>query len=305
MADFDGGLPRRKLAVVCPLDGGGLLWDGAGVTCRQCGRAWERSGNIAVFTSGRTGSESGVFPRPTPPGDDFEAAADWCFLLPFGSGSRVLVIGFAEEEVAPAIAPDVEAVGAIDASLERIHALESYADALGLDNVVPAVATTGAIPFPDRAFDLAVLDSHLLPAKRETQLERLSALRGKLRKGGRLFLPVENRWGRFFPGGQGTAPRPPSARESGAHGLDGWRKLLGAAGFTSVEFHAAFPDARRPRELLPLDEPTAFDWWWDRRTGQRGRERVAMALAKRAFRWGLLPRVVPHLAVVAHREGGS
>lgn len=304
MADLDFAMPRRKLAVVCPLDGGGLLWEDPGVTCRECGHAWERAGNIAVFTGGRTGTESGIFPRPKPAGDDFEAGADWCFLLPFGSRSRVLVIGFAEEEVASAIAPDVEAVGAIDTSLERIRALETYAAALGLDNVVPAVATPGTIPFPNRSFDLAVLDSHLLPVRRETQLERLRAVRRKLNKSGRLFLPVENRWGRFFPGKTAGATDPPR-RSPGSHGLDGWRKLLREAGFTSVEFHAAFPDARAPRELLPLDEPTAFDWWWDRRTGQSGRERVGLALAKRAFRWGLLPRVVPHLAVLAHREGSS
>jgi hypothetical protein len=85
--------------------------------------------------------------------------------------------------------------------------------------------------------------------------------------------------------------------------MDGWTRLLGECGFGRITFHAAFPDAHTPRELLPLDDPTAFSWWLENRA--LGRNRIPAAVWKQAFRAGIVPRLVPHFAVTARAGSAS
>jgi hypothetical protein len=83
--------------------------------------------------------------------------------------------------------------------------------------------------------------------------------------------------------------------------MRGWRRLLERAGFVGVRFHAAFPDARRPRELVPLDDRAALDWWW-RHVSRVPRRGLPGAVARLTHRAGLTPQVVPHFAIVARRR---
>jgi hypothetical protein len=301
MATPDPTAPLRRLDIVCPQDGGALAWDEAGLTCRRCGCEWDRVGDVPVFGIAGLTLETPHVERPAPGApDDFEAAVDWRFLLPIDSESRVLVIGFGEEEVAAAIAPDVLGVAVIDRNPELVLPLDEFSDELGFDNLVPVIAPPGVVPFADASFDLVVLDGDLLPESGPEQIALLRVLRTKLTAAGRLFLPVANRWGRFFPA-DGEAAEPTPQQRACGHGLDGWRKLFALAGFRDADFHAAFPDARRPRELLPLDDPAAFDWWLARKKAHGSTRRMPSAILKHAFRVGLLPRLVPHFAVVARR----
>lgn len=294
MDPSDVAAPPRRIDIVCPRDGGVLLWDDAGVTCARCGAEWERDGDVPVFDAAARKAAASA-----PPGaaDDFEAGVDWRFLFPLGADSRVLVIGFGDDGFVDAIAPDVQAVGALSDDAERARILDSPG-AGRRSNVVPVVSTSALIPFRDAVFDLIVLDPESLPDARKPRRERLRAVRRKLAAKGRLYLPVENRWGRFFPGGSGAAHP-----DHHGLGMGGWRKLLEAAGFGVVRFHAAFPDARRPRELVPLDDPTALEWWWKHHAEGAEEGRAAGVATKLARRVGLLARVVPHFAIVARKVG--
>jgi SAM-dependent methyltransferase len=222
------------------------------------------------------------------PGD---RGPDWRFLFPLEADSRVLLVGFAEEGFAESLAPDVAAVGAI------VPAAPPAGSAPG--NVVAAVTTADRIPFRDGTFDLIAADPDLLPAARDARLRHLRGLLAKLKPGGRLYLPAANRWGRLFPGARRYAPR--GAAGAGALGMRGWRRLLERAGFAGIRFHAAFPDARRPRELVPLDDRVALDWWW-RHVARVPRHGLPGAVARMTHGAGLTAQLVPHFAVVARRK---
>ncbi len=93
----------------------------------------------------------------------------------------------------------------------------------------------------------------------------------------------------------------------------GWSAALHEAGLEGVEAWWLWPDAARPKELIPLDDPAAIRHALGRRDpGARLRPRAWAARALLAS--GLLRRVIPAAAVVgrrplaarpaAHREDG-
>jgi hypothetical protein len=61
------------------------------------------------------------------------------------------------------------------------------------------------------------------------------------------------------------------------------------------------PTYRNPRELIPLDDPTVFDWYTGRYGADSPKRRFKVALARWAFRTGVLPRMMPHLGIVARK----
>ena len=50
-----------------------------------------------------------------------------------------------------------------------------------------------------------------------------------------------------------------------------------------------------------LDDPTALNWWWEHTGSRRRAPRITGVLGRLANRWGVLPRLVPHFALIAHR----
>ena len=156
---------------------------------------------------------------------------------------------------------------------------------------------------------------------RDVQLLVLRNVVKKLAPGGALWLAIENRWGyHYFLGtpddhtkiwGTNLFPRflanAVTKKKTGrdyrayTHGLGGYRKLLRAAGFADVEFYATVPTYRNPRELLPLDGATVFDYYCERFPATSLARRLKIAAAKAAFRSGLLPRVMPHFGIVARK----
>lgn len=292
MRSSDLAPPPQALDIVCPRDGAELLWDDAGVTCPSCGGEWDRQGDVPLFAPGEPAPEGNAAATAATAATDADRGPDWRFLFPLETDSRVLLAGFAEDGFAESLAPDVAAVGAIVPVAPPSGSTP--------DNVVAAVTTVDRLPFRDATFDLVAADPHLLPVDRDARARLLRALLGKLKPGGRLYVPATNRWGRLFPaGGSGrpAAPHPPA----GSLGMRGWRRLLERAGFVGVRFHAAFPDARRPRELVPLDDRAALDWWW-RNVSRRPRHGIPAAVARLTHRAGLTPRLVPHFAIVARRR---
>jgi hypothetical protein len=268
-------LPRAT-DLVCPDDGTLLHHDEAGIACLRCGDEWECRDGVPIFAA------LSAEPIPdTPAGEDEDVHADWRFLLP-ADAVRVLVVGSIAEGVTRVIAAEAEQVGVVEASLAR-------ARSIGGGNIVAVVSGPETIPFRDGKFDLAVLGGDLLGGTNGEQIARLRRVRRKLVAGGALFAPVANRFGGLFPG-----RREHTATRHAHHGLDGWAKIFRTAGFESLRFHAAFPDAHQPRELLPLDGPEALDWWLARRS------RVG-----RRLHGGIAARLVPHFAVIARAGRGS
>ncbi len=257
--------------------------------------------------------------------------ADWRFLLPLDESSKVLDIGAGWGALAMAIAPEVGLMVASDDMIERARFLEIRARQLGLDNVMACAAPAEEIPFPDGTFDLIILNgvlewvgvSRVRKDPRDVQKLVLQNIQRKLAPGGSLYIAIENRWGyHYFLGtpddhtkirGTNLMPRwlanivtkQKTGRDYRAytHGLDGYRKLLAESGFAASRYWATVPTYRNPRELIPLDDPTVFDWYTERFGADSAKRRFKVAVAKWAFRSGILPRVMPHFGIVATKGG--
>jgi SAM-dependent methyltransferase len=270
-------LPRAT-DLVCPDDGSLLHRDEAGIACLRCGGEWECRDGVPIFAPPSPSSALRADPAP---GDDEEPHADWRFLLP-ADAVRVLVVGSVAGSVTRALAEEAEQIAVVERDPDRARSIAGA-------KIVTVVSRPETIPFRDGKFDLAVLDGDVLAGTNGEQIARLRRIRRKLVPGGALFAPAANRFGALFPGRrEHTAPR------HAHHGLDGWAKIFRSAGFDAPRFHAAFPDADRPRELLPLDEPAALDWWLAKRS------RIG-----RRLRGGIAARLVPHFAIVARARSGS
>jgi hypothetical protein len=273
--------PATRFA--CPVDGGPLHWDEAGITCLACGRDWPRRGAVPVFTGPRSEPYAGdaAAPRPAAAG-----SGDWRFLFPAGDEVRVLELEGDEEGTALSLAPDVGSVVVAVGSETRAVALHEEAADRGLDNVLPVAAPPDILPFPDEAFDAVVIHDRLdrLAGDGDPShgLSLLRRLRSKMVPGGVLWLTASNR---FAADG---------AR--GPHGLDGLRRLLSRAGWETAEI---FSRPHHSRELLPLDDPTVQDWRVERSVSHASR--LFRLAAKSAFRLGVAPRRAPGFGLLARR----
>jgi SAM-dependent methyltransferase len=258
--------------------------------------------------------------------------ADWRFLVSLDETSKVLDIGAGWGALAMAIAPEVGVMVASDDMIERARFLEIRARQSGLDNVMACAAPAQEIPFPDGTFDLIILNgvlewvgvSRVRKSPRDVQRHVLENVHRKLAPGGSLYVAIENRWGyHYFLGtpddhtkirGTNLMPRwlanTVTKRKTGrdyrawTHGMDGYRRLLRESGFASSRFWAPVPTYRNPREFLPLDDPTVFEWYTERFGADTAKRRLKLAVAKRLFRAGLLPRMMPHFGILA-RKGAS
>lgn len=304
--------PARPSPFACPTDGSPLLWGETGVACRDCGRAWDRHGNVPLFLRGdpadddllaraeNEGWQAALDGRASAADLD-PARADWRFLLPLSERSRVLEIGAGWGSVATAIAPEVDTVVATTEDTTQARLIEIRARQTRLDNVVPAVASALYLPVPDGAFDLVVLNGVLdrsgdrgrRQKRRDAQLHALRTVRAKLAPNGFLWVGAGNRFGRRDPL---DPARGPGTGRGFTCGLDGYRRLLADAGFARVDFYAPLPGLERPKELLPLADPTVTDFWVERRVPARS---FRARTLKWAFRSGILQRLVPFYGIVA------
>ncbi|MGZ6642068.1 MAG: hypothetical protein ACXVFN_17055 [Solirubrobacteraceae bacterium] len=79
----------------------------------------------------------------------------------------------------------------------------------------------------------------------------------------------------------------------------GWARTLRAAGFDEVSAHWLWPDARRCREMVPLQRAALLHALGRRDPGARLRLRVAAA--RMLVRLGLFPLAVRRAAVIGRR----
>jgi SAM-dependent methyltransferase len=290
------GAPVGRPEVVCPVDGSAVHWDEAGLTCLSCGRTWERDGDVALFVPPDPAEDTAEHETE----DDAPASRnDWRFLLPVDEKTRVLELGTRDDGAATALAFEAGSVVAVRESAADAIRLEARARSLALSTLSPVAAPLGVVPLADRSFDVAILHDALVrvsidekdPARAQRTL--LRAVFRKLAPEGLLWAEMPNRFAmeRF---GHGWAA------SGGLHGLDSIRRLFAENGFPHLEtFVVLHVDGRR--ELVPLADPTVFDFVMNRGAEGSRTEEAKEFAARQAFRAGLLPRLAPGFAFLATR----
>lgn len=230
------------------------------------------------------------------------ARADWRVLFPLDRERTVsLDVGAGWGAISFGLAPHVRRHYALERVPERLEfiAIRKLQD--GVENVVPLCADLHAVPLLPASLDLVAVNGvlewaglvdperapHRAPREpgvlQEAFLRQLCLL---LRPGGRLYVGIENRYGRLFwrgtPDHQGLrytslmpralaraysrwrAARSPrtfvteSDYRTWTYSLRGTRQLLERCGFQDVEAYAVVPGYNAPMQIVPLADPGAF-----------------------------------------------
>ncbi|HZL83776.1 MAG TPA: class I SAM-dependent methyltransferase [Candidatus Krumholzibacteria bacterium] len=230
------------------------------------------------------------------------ARADWRVLFPLDRERTVsLDVGAGWGAISFGLAPHVRRHYALERVPERLEFIAIRKAQDGVENVVPLCADLHAVPLLPASLDLVAVNGvlewaglvdperapHRAPREpgvlQEAFLRQLCLL---LRPGGRLYVGIENRYGRLFwrgtPDHQGLrytslmpralaraysrwrAARSPrtfvteSDYRTWTYSLRGTRQLLERCGFQDVEAYAVVPGYNAPMQIVPLADPGAF-----------------------------------------------
>ncbi|PIR44965.1 MAG: hypothetical protein COV10_02035 [Candidatus Vogelbacteria bacterium CG10_big_fil_rev_8_21_14_0_10_51_16] len=208
-----------------------------------------------------------------------ENRADWRFFVPLNSKSVVLDAGAGLGRITIPLARVVGKVIACDTSLTRMRFLKKLAGSKGLSNVETVVADIFNPPFKDESFDLIVMNgllewvgrTDLYKDPREAQVASLKICKKLLKKGGFLYIGIENRFALSYLRGidhsglrfTSYMPRWLANRyslfkikhryDTYTYNIWGYKKLLKEAGFENSDFRLVYPGYNQPRVIIPYD----------------------------------------------------
>lgn len=208
-----------------------------------------------------------------------ENRADWRFFVPLDRNSVVLDAGAGLGRITIPLARVVKKVVACDRSVVRMKFLKKLAESKGLTNVEVVIADIFNLPFEKESFDLIVMNgllewvgrTDLFSDPREAQIECLKICKGLLKKGGYLYIGIENRFAAAYLRGidhsglrytsymprfvadMYTRFRKGHRYDTYTYGKDGYKKLLTEAGFDHQDFYLVYPGYNRPRIIIPYE----------------------------------------------------
>ena len=206
--------------------------------------------------------------------------AGWSELLDIGAESIVLDVGAGLGGISQALSRRYAQVYAIERVEERVQFMKLRFEQEQCQNITVVRADADTLPFPERYFDLIVLNGVLewLPFSRkqdnprDAQLHYIRRLRNLLKPGGVLAVGIENRtdYGLLL----GSEDPHISIRYVAVlprivadlicrlkigdryrpylYSHAGYRKLIREAGYKSVEIYGAWPGYANPKKLLSL-----------------------------------------------------
>jgi len=206
-----------------------------------------------------------------------ENRADWRFVLPLTKNSKILDVGAGMGRISIPLARVAGRVIAIDQSFWRLKFLKKRAAQERLDNIEVYVSDIFDQPFSPESFDLIVLNGLLewvgsterYSSPQEAQLACLKICYRLLKKGGHLYVGIENRLalaylrGRDHSGLRYTSYLPRwlaniytqfrlgRRYDTYTYTKHGYEKLLKAGGFEHLNFYLPYPGYNLPRLLIP------------------------------------------------------
>ena len=208
-----------------------------------------------------------------------ENRADWRFFVPLDHHSVVLDAGAGLGRISIPLARVVGKVVACDTSITRMRFLKKLAETKGLNNIETVVADIFNLPFKEESFDLIVMNgllewvgrTDLYNDPREAQIACLKICKELLKKGGYLYVGIENRFAlaylrgidhsglrltNFLPrwlANKYTLFRKSHRYDTYTYNISGYRKLLSESGFEAPDFYLAYPGYNLPRIMIPYN----------------------------------------------------
>lgn len=216
-----------------------------------------------------------------------EDRADWRFFLPLSKDATILDIGAGLGRTTIPLARVAKQVIACDQSLSRMRFLKKRAESENLGNVVAFVGNIYDLPLKDNSVDLIVMNgvlewvglTNLYKDPRVAQIKSLEICKKLLKKGGHLYIGIENRYAGVYlkahdHGGLRFTSYMPrfvanlySYLRTGrpyrtyTYSKNGYTKLLKEAGFeTKPNFYLLYPGYNLPRVVVPYSDIRVFQY---------------------------------------------
>ncbi|MBI5138655.1 MAG: class I SAM-dependent methyltransferase [Candidatus Vogelbacteria bacterium] len=208
-----------------------------------------------------------------------ENRADWRFVIPVSKDFTVLDAGAGMGRISIPLARVVKKVVALDQSFLRMKFLKLRAGKEGLTNIEVNVGDIFDRPFPNESFDLIVMNGLLewvgatnrFKNPREAQIVSLRIAKDLLKKGGYLYIGIENRIAAAnlkaidHSGLRFTSYMPRFIADiymkilkgrrydTYTYSRKGYIKLIKESGFdlSNIEFYLPFPGYNLPRLMIP------------------------------------------------------
>ncbi|MBN1527376.1 MAG: class I SAM-dependent methyltransferase [Candidatus Omnitrophica bacterium] len=353
----DLGTECMGVDLVCPVCKGTLDRGEGLLSCQKCGKEWRAPGGIADLRlsparywgeypedvmdrlvarcreAGWNAALKEFFLERDPQYYDYtldKRRADWHLLVPIGRESRILDAGCGWGTLSFALAGVYREVVALDAVRQRVEFIDIRSKSEGLKNLTPVCGQVGSLPFPDGYFDLVVLNGVLewVPMMEEgvspatAQMGALKEVLRVLKKGGYLYLAIENRWAainflgfkdthsglrfvtlmpRFLANIYSRAVRGKDFRE---YTWTYWehRRMLRKAGFSDARFYAPLPTYRRFYYMLPIKDSSKIKFFLRSMAFPRNdMQRFFILAANSFFLYKIARYFVPDFSIVARR----
>ncbi len=208
-----------------------------------------------------------------------ENRADWHFNVPITKTSKILDLGAGMGRSSIPLARIAGKVVAVDQSFLRIKFLKKRAESQKLNNVEVYVGDLFDLPFEEESFDLVVMNGLLewigatdrFDDPREAQVVALKICHKFLKKGGHLYVGIENRYALSYLRGIDhgglrftsymprmianwyTLLRKGHPYNTYTYNVGGYKKILKEAGFKKSDFYLVYPGYNLPRIVIPYD----------------------------------------------------
>lgn len=208
-----------------------------------------------------------------------ENRADWRFVVPTPKNFSVLDAGAGMGRSSIPLARVAERVVSLDQSFLRLKYLKMRAVQEGLTNIEVCLGDIFDAPFPKESFDLIVMNGLLewvgatdrFKNPREAQIASLKIAQDLLKKGGHLYIGIENRFALSYLRGRDhgglfftsymprwlanvyTKIRKGKRYDTYTYSKSGYEKLLQDAGFKDLTMYLPFPGYNMPRIMIPYD----------------------------------------------------
>ena len=211
--------------------------------------------------------------------------ADWRFYIPLSQNSVALDIGAGLGRISIPLARVCGQVIACDQSVTRMQFLKKRSQAENLNNIETLVGDIYDLPLKGGSVDLIVMNgvlewvglTSLYADPRVAQIRALEICKKLLKKGGRLYIGIENRYAlaytrapdhggllytsympRFLANAYSKF-RGKGQYRTYTYSRSGYKKLLIEAGFSKKnDFYLLYPGYNLPRVVIPYDDMDAF-----------------------------------------------
>jgi ubiquinone/menaquinone biosynthesis C-methylase UbiE len=347
----------KSLDLACPLCKTRLISQSGSSACPSCGKEWPVGDGVRDFRiskdkywgayperritelNGRckeigwAGALKEFLAESDPEYYEYildEARAHWDFMIPLEGNARVLDAGCGWGTLSFALAKKYREVVAFDVNKPQIEFIQTRARSENIGNLFAACGQVNYLPFPDASFDLAVLNGVLewvpvIEAGKKpaaAQEEVLREIFRVLKKGGYLYLAIENRWSAInFLGFKDThsglrfaplLPRPLAdiysrfARKKDfreyTYTYDEQKRILRKAGFSGADFYAPLPSYRNFYYLLPVECASRVRFFVENLLYARNKlQAFFIGVVKALFLHRYVKYFVPDFSIVARK----